>query len=131
MSVPLLNNKGNFYLKAFLCILILTLLLGTIHNTLAVNSGFSIIKMYAFIGIATFLSASALKFAHSVAANQIALVYLATMFVKFGAAVLLFPELIDDSIKLSRVQLLHFLVPYFLFLALEAIIVIRWLNEKE
>lgn len=92
---------------------------------------FPLVKLYLFIGFATFISTAALKFAHQVAANQIALVYLATMMVKMGLAILIFPQLIDDTLNLSKLQLLEFLVPYFLFLGLEAVVVIKWLTKTE
>jgi hypothetical protein len=121
----------NFYLKSFLIIIAIAFLLLGIHSAAGTNPAFSLIKVYTFISIATFASVSALKFAHQVAANQIALVYLATMMVKMGLAILVFPQLIDDAVKLSKLQLLEFLVPYFLFLGLEALVVIKWLNKTE
>ena len=121
----------NFYLKSFIIIVGIALFLYGVHSMLSTSTAFSLINVYAFIGLATFASVSALKFAHQVAANQIALVYLATMMVKMGLAILIFPQLIDDTIKLSKLELLEFLVPYFLFLAVEAVVVIKWLNKPE
>ncbi len=121
----------NFYVKSFLTILAITIVIFTIHYFWIAKPAFSLIKLYLFIGGATFASTAALKFAHQVAANQIALVYLATMMVKMGLAVIVFPQLIDDSMKLSKLELLEFLVPYFVFLSLEAIVVIKWLAKPE
>ncbi|MDP5078672.1 MAG: hypothetical protein NWQ09_10150 [Nonlabens sp.] len=121
----------NFYVKSFLVIFAIALVIFGAHSLMSANPAFSLIKMYAFIAAATFASVSALKFAHQVAANQIALVYLATMMVKMGLAIVIFPQLIDDSLRLSKLQLLEFLVPYFLFLGLEALVVVKWLNKPE
>ncbi len=121
----------NFYVKSFLVIFAIALVIFAAHSLMSANPAFSLIKMYAFIAAATFASVSALKFAHQVAANQIALVYLATMMVKMGLAIVIFPQLIDDSLRLSKLQLLEFLVPYFLFLGLEALVVVKWLNKPE
>lgn len=89
-----------------------------------------LMKTYAFLGAATFITVGVLKFIFGLVPDKLGYAFLALVFVKFGAVFLIFPELLSENPKLSKVELLGFLAPYFIFLFIEAAIVIKWLNKN-
>lgn len=120
----------NFYLKAFLVTAVLSTLGYFVHEALVSDSVISVASTYIFLGVATFLTVSALKFTARISPNNLGYVFLGLVFMKFGAILIFFPELIDDELELTRRQLLGFLAPYFLFLFAEIGIVLKWLNDS-
>ncbi|MGB5980787.1 MAG: hypothetical protein WBG46_01460 [Nonlabens sp.] len=120
----------NFYLRA----LILTALIATIgffiHDNIVADPVISVLNTYVFLGVATFLTLSALKFTARISPNNLGYIFLGLVFMKFGAILIFFPELIDDEMQLTRKQLLGFLAPYFLFLFAEIGMVLKWLNDS-
>lgn len=132
MTFNISNQKPyvNFYLKTFILVFFLTLIVYGAHFLLVENSAISLIKTYSFLGAATFITVSALKYVFGLVPDKLGFAFLALVFVKFGAVFLLFPELLNDEPKLSKVEILGFLGPYFIFLFIEATIVIKWLNKN-
>jgi len=120
----------NFYLKTFLVVLLLTAVFYGAHYLIVEDPAISLIKTYSFLGAATFITVSALKYVFGLVPDKLGFSFLALVFVKFGVVFLLFPELLSDDPKLSKVELLGFLAPYFIFLFMEAAIVIKWLNKN-
>lgn len=120
----------NFYLKSVLFIGIFTVLGYFLHQFINPNTAISLIKIYSFLGIATFLTVLALRFVQLYVPDNLGYAFLALVFLKLGAVIFIFPEIISDAPKLSKVQLLHFLAPYAIFLITEATIVIKWLNKN-
>lgn len=120
----------NFYLKTFFALLLLTAVFYGTHSLIVHNPSISLIKTYSFLGAATFITVSSLKYVYGLVPDKLGFPFLALVFVKFGVVFLLFPELLSDDPKLSKIELLGFLVPYFIFLFMEAIIVIKWLNKN-
>lgn len=119
----------NFYLKAFLLLLLLSLVGYGLHYSIEQIPAFSLVKLYVFLFIATLGSVSGMYYLFQLVPNQLGYAFLVTVFVKFGAAIISFPELMSDDPSLSKAQILSFLIPYFAFLSVEAFMVIKWLNK--
>lgn len=119
----------NFYLKAFALILILALVGFGLHSFVEDFPAFDLYKLYGFLGIATLASVCGMYYLYQLVPNQLGYVFLVTVFVKFGIALILFPQLLEEEPALSKGQILSFLIPYFIFLTVEAFMVIKWLNN--
>lgn len=102
----------------------------SLHYFVVDKPAISLIKIYAFLGAATFITVSVLKFVFELVPDKLGYAFLALVFIKFGAIFLTFPELLSENPKLSKVDLLAFLAPYFIFLFIEVAIVIKWLNKN-
>lgn len=120
----------NFYLKTFFLVAVLATAAYFLHGWWIGDPVISLIKTYSFLGIATFVTVSGLKLVHRLVPDKLGYGFLGLIFVKCGAAILLFPELIADDPSLSKTELLGFLTPYFIFLFIEVGIVIKWLNDN-
>lgn len=119
----------NFYLKALLLIASLATIGFVIHTFLEEQPAFDLIKLYSFLGIATLASVCGMYYLYQLVPNQLGYVFLGIVLMKFGAAILIFPQLFQEKPALTKVQMLSFLIPYFAFLAVEAFMVIKWLNN--
>ncbi|AZQ43206.1 DUF6168 family protein [Nonlabens ponticola] len=119
-----------FYLQTFIVILVCCLIAYFVHDWYVDNPAISPLRIYLFLGLATFLTVSALKFTHAYVPDKLGYAFLAAIFIKCGAALVLFPELIAEDPALSKRQLLGFIAPYFIFLFVEVGIVIKWLNKN-
>jgi len=119
-----------FYLKAFLVTAVLSTIGYFGHDAIVTDSVISVASTYIFLGLATFFTVAVLKFTARISPNNLGYVFLGLVFIKFGAILIFFPELIDDDLELTRRQLLGFLAPYFLFLFAEIGIVLKWLNDS-
>ncbi|WP_194851541.1 DUF6168 family protein [Nonlabens antarcticus] len=120
----------NFYLKTFLLVLLLSLVAYGVHSWLIVDPALSLEKTYIFLGVATFITVSGLKFTHNYVPDKLGFGFLALVFVKCGAALLIFPDLLNEDPALTQAEMLGFLTPYFIFLFIEVTIVIKWLNDN-
>ena len=120
----------NFYIKTFLFVLIASVMGYFLHEWLVKDPVISLLRTYAFLGTATFVTVSALRFVHFYVPDKLGYGFLGLIFIKCGAAIVLFPELIAEDPALSKAELLSFLVPYFVFLLIEVGIVIKWLNDN-
>lgn len=101
-----------------------------LHDWWVENPVISLVRTYTFLGIATFITVSGLKLVHRFVPEKLGYGFLGLIFVKCGAAIILFPELIAEDPALSKAELLSFLAPYFIFLFIEVGIVIKWLNDN-
>ncbi len=119
----------NFYLKAFLLILALAVVGFGLHYFIEESPVFKLYQLYIFLGSATFASVCGMHYLYELVPNQLGYVFLVTVFVKFGAALILFPQLLSQEPPLTKAQILSFLIPYFTFLAVEAFVVIKWLTN--
>lgn len=119
----------NFYLRAFFLLLVLSLAAYGLHYSIDAAPVFSLVKLYTFLFLATLGSVSGMYYLFQLVPNQLGYAFLVTVFVKFGAGIILFPELMSDDPSLSKAQILSFLIPYFAFLSVEAFMVIKWLNK--
>ncbi|PQJ31398.1 hypothetical protein BST92_05435 [Nonlabens arenilitoris] len=119
----------NFYLKTFLLLLLLSLSIFGIHYLIVDHPTIPLWKTYSFLGVAAFITVSALKYVFGLVPDKLGFAFLALVFIKFGIVLIMFPELITGP-SLSKVEVLGFLIPYFIFLFLEAAIVIKWLNKN-
>jgi hypothetical protein len=120
----------NFYFKAFLLILAMSLIGFGMHSYVEELAVFDLYKLYSFLGIATLGSVCGMYYLYQLVPDQLGYVFLVTVFVKFGAALVLFPQLLSEEPSLTNGQILSFLLPYFMFLAIEAFMVIKWLNHN-
>ncbi|MFB0903463.1 MAG: hypothetical protein QMB11_03700 [Nonlabens sp.] len=120
----------NFYFKAFLLILVMAVIGFGMHSYVVEFSVFDLYNLYSFLGIATLGSVFGMYYLYQLVPDQLGYVFLVTVFVKFGAALVLFPQLLSEEPSLSKGQILSFLLPYFIFLAVEAFMVIKWLNDN-
>lgn len=120
----------NFYLKTFILVAVLSLAAYFFHDWWIEDPAIPIARTYLFLGSATFVTVSALRFVHFYVPDKLGYGFLGLIFIKCGAAIVLFPELIADDPALSKPQLLGFLAPYFVFLFIEVGIVIKWLNDN-
>ena len=101
-----------------------------LHDWWITDPTISLLRTYTFLGTATFITVSGLKLTHRYVPDKLGYGFLALIFIKCGAALVLFPELISEDPKLSKAELLGFLAPYFIFLFVEVGIVIKWLNDN-
>jgi hypothetical protein len=120
----------NFYLKAFILTAVVSVISYFAHSALVSDPTISLTSIYVFFGIATYATVSTLKFTMVVSSNRLGLVFLGLVILKFGGIFIFFPELIDDDIQLTKLDLLGFLAPYFIFLFLEIIILHKWLSDN-
>lgn len=61
--------------------------------------------------------------------DQIGVIFLVSVMFKIGAALVIFPQLLNGEPPLSTLELLNFLIAYFCYLAIEGFLVARWLNR--
>jgi hypothetical protein len=119
-----------YYLKAFLLTAALSILSYFIHSVVVDSPVISLLHTYLFLSIATFLTVAILKFVTQVSADNLGVVFLGLVTMKFGGILIFFPELIDGELELTTRDLLGFLAPYFIFLFAEIVIVLKWLNDN-
>ncbi|KQC32310.1 hypothetical protein AAU57_02435 [Nonlabens sp. YIK11] len=119
-----------FYLKTFLIVAFLTVAAYFLHSWWIVDPAIPLARTYIFLGTATFVTVSALRFVHFYVPEKLGYAFMAAIFVKCGLAIVCFPELIVKNSGLNLMEVLGFLVPYFIFLFIEVVIVIKWLNDN-
>ena len=120
----------NFYLKTFLFIAVASIAAYFLHHVIIDDTAIAPWRIYTFLGTATLLTVTSLRFVHHYVPDKLGYGFLGLIFIKCGAAIVLFPELIADDPGLSKAELLQFLTPYALFLFMEVAIVIKWLNDN-
>jgi len=120
----------NFYLKTFLVLGLLTFIFFGIHYFLGIGSVFLLWEIYVFLFCATYATICGLRFSFKFNEQTVAYIYLLAMTIKFGLAILFFPDLLNSSKQVTIFNLLEFLFPYFVFLIIETLIVVKWLNSK-
>ncbi len=120
----------NPYLKLLAGIVIITAALCAGHAFLIKKHAIPLWRLYTFLGVATFITAAVLRWMQWHMADKVHIGFIAMISVKLGLAVILFPELLQNDPALSRPEILAFLVPYFLYLFIEIMIVVKWLNKN-
>lgn len=119
----------NFYLKTFLSLIVITAAVYGLHFLMVDEPAIPLWKTYTFLSIAALITVSGLKYIFGLVPDKLGFAFLALVFVKFGVVLILFPELIGEP-SLPKREILGFLTPYFIFLFIEATIVVKWLNNN-
>jgi hypothetical protein len=120
----------NFYLKTFILVLILSLTAFGVHSWWIENPVISLIKTYTFLGGITVITICIFNLIFKYSPGNLGYSFLLAIVIKCGITLLLFPELIIKDYNLSIVDVLGFLIPYFIFLFIEVVLVIKWLNNN-
>jgi len=91
---------------------------------------YSLLSVYAFHAIAVILVYAVVEFVSDKLPNQAGYAYLMLMFFKIGSFTLIFQTSVFAKVSLSQPEKLGLVVPLFLFLIAEAIVVGKLLNNK-
>lgn len=94
------------------------------------NLSFSLLHVYLFFTVSTIIVYAIIEAIASVLPNQAGYAYLAMMCIKIGVFVLIFKEDVFLKADLSQAERVSLIVPLFLFLAAEALAVVKLLNDK-
>lgn len=116
----------------------LVLIVGyAIHNFILdyfnIEHPFDLWKIYLFQGIATLVLCASFEFISQKSQqlkDQLGFLYLAAMALKVGAFSLFFRDILFSSLVLSKGDSLSLLIPIFLFLFLEVLIIVKILNRN-
>ncbi|MCG2429998.1 DUF6168 family protein [Aequorivita xiaoshiensis] len=108
-----------------------------IHNfileQLNIEHPFNLWHIYLFQGIATLILCINFEFISQKMQqlkDQLGFFYLAAMAVKVGLFSLFFKDILFSSLVLSKTDSLSLLIPVFLFLFLEVLIIVKILNRN-
>jgi len=115
-----------------LAIVVLFALIFSLHNFLTPPSdlSFSLLKVYVFHAVSAILVYGVIELLASIIPNQAGYAYLMTMFFKIGFFVLLFQESVFNKETLTQPERIGLVIPLFVFLLAEAIVVGKLLNSK-
>lgn len=115
-----------------LAIVALFALIFSLHNFLTPPSdlSFSLLKVYVFHAVSAILVYGVIELLASILPNQAGYAYLMTMFFKIGFFVLLFQESVFNKETLTQPERIGLVIPLFVFLLAEAIVVGKLLNSK-
>jgi len=114
-----------------LAIAVLFALTYNIHNYLTTSElSYSLLLVYSFHAIAAALVYFLVELLASILPNQAGYGYLMTMFFKIGFFVLLFQESVFSKETLTQPERIGLVIPLFIFLLAEAIVVGKLLNSK-
>ncbi|MDX1270946.1 DUF6168 family protein [Bizionia paragorgiae] len=114
-----------------LAIAVLFALTYNIHNYLNTSElSYSLLLVYSFHAIAAALVYFLVELLASILPNQAGYGYLMTMFFKIGFFVLLFQESVFSKETLTQPERIGLVIPLFIFLLAEAIVVGKLLNSK-
>ena len=91
---------------------------------------FSLFNVYLFHLIGAVIVYAAVEGVASIMPNNAGYTYLATIFLKIGFFVLIFPAVLSGEVKLEMFEKLSLVIPMFLFLGLEGFFVGKLLNSK-
>ncbi|MEP3837358.1 MAG: DUF6168 family protein [Algibacter sp.] len=94
------------------------------------NPSFSLLNVYLFFAISAVLVYATVEGVFSKLPNQAGYAYLMMMFLKIGAFVLIFQKSVFSEVLLTRLERVNLVVPLFLFLIVEAVVVGKLLNDK-
>ncbi|MAP81662.1 MAG: hypothetical protein CL526_11310 [Aequorivita sp.] len=108
-----------------------------VHNFILnqnnVEHPFSLWNIYLFQGIATLVLCIAFEFISQKSQqlrDQLGFLYLGAMALKVGLFCMVFSNILFSSLVLSRTDSLSLLIPVFLFLFLEVLIIVKILNRN-
>ncbi|MBQ0768910.1 MAG: hypothetical protein KBT58_06430 [Bizionia sp.] len=103
----------------------------SVHNFLTTSDlSFSLLKVYSFHAVSAILVYAVIELLASTLPNQAGYAYLMTMFFKIGFFVLLFQESVFNRETLTQPERIGLVIPLFIFLLAEAIVVGKLLNSK-
>ena len=92
--------------------------------------GFSLLSVYSFFGISAILIYSVVELIAYKIPTQAGYAYLASVFLKIGVFLLIFQYSIFNEIALTTSEKFSLIIPFFLFLILEAVFISKLLNNK-
>lgn len=104
-----------------------------ILNHFNVEHPFNLWNIYLFQGIATFILCASFEFISQKSQqlkDQLGFLYLAAMAVKVGLFCIFFQNILFSSLVLSKTDSASLLIPIFLFLFLEVMIIVKILNRN-
>lgn len=91
---------------------------------------YSLLSIYIFHVIATIIIYVSLEFLADNLPNEAGYGYLAFMLLKIGFFLLIFQDTVFGEEKLVKLEKVSLVIPLFIFLATEAIVVSKLLNNK-
>ncbi len=121
---------------AILCGLVLIIGYAIHHFILVfleIQHPFALWQIYLFQGLATFALCASFEVISRKSksySDQLGFLYLAAMALKIGIFSILFSGILFSSVVLSRTDSLSLLIPIFLFLFLEVLIIMKILNRN-
>lgn len=117
----------------FLLALVLLFIVSYFLNSYLVieeNFSFSLLSVYLFHTIAALIVYAVVEFVADKMPNQAGYAYLASIFIKIGFFVLIFNTTVFANPNLTKPERISLVVPLFLFLITEAVVVSKLLNSK-
>lgn len=121
-------------LYLILTVIVLFLLSYSVHEYVLtlkeVNLPYSLLSIYIFHVIATIIIYVSLEFLADNLPNEAGYGYLAFMLLKIGFFLLIFQDTVFGEEKLVKLEKVSLVIPLFIFLATEAIVVSKLLNNK-
>ena len=115
-------------------IILLFLISYTTHdyilNLREIHLSYSLFSVYSFHVIATIIVYISLEVLADNLPNEAGYGYLALMLLKIGFFLLIFQDTVFPEEKLIKLERVSLVIPLFLFLATEAIVVSKLLNSK-
>ncbi|MFV9549529.1 DUF6168 family protein [Algibacter sp. PT7-4] len=122
-------------IKRIVLVVVLFLLLfgfgyGIHAAILETNLPFSLLNIYIFFAVSAVLVYATVEVVFSKLPNQAGYAYLMMMCLKLGAFVLIFQKSVFQEALLTKIERINLIVPLFLFLIAEAIVVGKLLNNK-
>lgn len=102
-------------------------------NSFEVKHPFDLWKIYLFQGIATLILCVSFEFISQKSEqlkDQLGFLYLAAMALKVGLFSIFFRSILFSTLVLTKIDSLSLLIPIFLFLFLEVIIIVKILNRN-
>lgn len=121
-------------LYLILIVIVLFLVSYSVHEYVLtlkeVNLPYSLLSIYIFHVIATIIIYVSLEFLADNLPNEAGYGYLAFMLLKIGFFLLIFQDTVFGEEKLVKLEKVSLVIPLFIFLATEAIVVSKLLNNK-
>ncbi|CAM1358465.1 conserved membrane protein of unknown function [Tenacibaculum soleae] len=121
-------------LYLILTVIVLFLVSYSVHEYVLtlkeVNLPYSLLSIYIFHVIATIIIYVSLEFLADNLPNEAGYGYLAFMLLKIGFFLLIFQDTVFGEEKLVKLEKVSLVIPLFIFLATEAIVVSKLLNNK-
>ncbi|SFC95621.1 DUF6168 family protein [Algibacter pectinivorans] len=102
-----------------------------VHSAVVdLNLTYSLLNIYLFFAVSAVLVYATVEGVYSKLPNQAGYAYLMMMCLKIGAFVLIFQKSVFHEVVLSQAERINLVVPLFLFLIAEAVVVGKLLNDK-
>ena len=120
----------NFYLKTILLVAIFSVATYFLHSWLIPDPAISLIRSYTFLGSITIITICVFNLIFKYSPGNLGYSFLLAIVLKCGVTLLFFPELIVRDYNLNITDVLGFLIPYFMFLIIEVVLVTKWLNNN-